>query len=437
MLFVGHCIPLFMRKGLFISLFMLFYHLGTKNRLITLHNLMRSFPEKDLKQIIEIAKGVYRHFATVAAEFFDMPYITKDNIHKWAEVEGLENYEAAIAKGKGVLSIVAHFGNWEILPFGVPIYAKTINIVYRPLDNPVIDNMVEYIRTMMGNTLIPKGGSGKRILALLKENQIVGMLSDQNVGLQEGVFVDFFGRPACTGKGLAVMAMRSGAPVIALFPARQKSGKYKAILTPAIEAVNTGDYEADILTNTQRFTKVIEEIVREYPEQWFWFHQRWKTKPHDPLFYQSREFNSQLKKEVERSNRDDQPLTILLLDLDRFKAFNDACGHTEGDKAIWRIYDVIKRCLRETDFFYLYGGEAYTVILPMTAGKEGMIIAQKIQTEIRKEIFTTSSGKDAHVTVSIGLAQYKPGEDTKEFCRRVEQLMYQAKQEGRDRICAE
>jgi KDO2-lipid IV(A) lauroyltransferase len=437
MLFVGHYIPLFVRKGLFISLFMLFYHLGTKNRLITLHNLMRSFPEKDLKQIIGIAKGVYRHFATVAAEFFDMPYITKENIHKWAEVEGLENYKAAIAKGKGILSIVAHFGNWEILPFGVPIYAKTINIVYRPLDNPVIDNMVEYVRTMMGNTLIPKGGSGKRIIELLKENQIVGMLSDQNVGLQEGVFVDFFGRPACTGKGLAVMAMRSGAPVFALFPARHKSGKYKAILTPAIEAVNTGDYEADILTNTQRFTKVIEDIVREYPEQWFWFHQRWKTKPHDPLFYQSREFNAQLKKEVERSNLNDQPLTILLLDLDRFKAFNDACGHMEGDKAIWRVYDVIKRCLRETDFFYLYGGEEYTVILPMTASKEGMIIAQKIQTEIRKEVFATSSGKDAHVTVSIGLAQNKPGENTKEYFRRVEQLMLQAKQEGRDRICSE
>ena len=300
LLFTFRLIPLFVRKGFFQSLFSLFYHVGLKNRLITLHNLMRSFPEKDKKEIIKIAKGVYRHFAIVAAEFFDMPTITKDNIDKWGDVEGLENYEAAIAKGKGVLSIVAHFGNWEILPVGIPIYAKPIHIVYRPLDNPVIDNMVEYVRTKSGNELIPKGGSGKQIMELLKQNQIIGILSDQNVDLLEGVFVDFFGRPACSGKGLAVMAMRSGAPVIAIFPARQKSGRYKAIVKPAIEAVNTGDYDADIVTNTQRFTKVIEEIVREYPDQWFWFHQRWKTKPYQPLFYQSREFYAQLEKEMER-----------------------------------------------------------------------------------------------------------------------------------------
>ncbi|MGD0278190.1 MAG: lysophospholipid acyltransferase family protein [Smithella sp.] len=278
LLFVFRCIPLIVRKGFFISVFSLFYHLGSKNRLIALHNLQRSFPEKDTNEIIRIAKGVYRHFAIVAAEFFDMPYITKESIHKWGYPEGIEHYHAAIAKGKGVLSIVAHFGNWELLPIGIPMYAKPIYIVYRPLDNPIIDNMVEYVRTMQGNELIPKGGSGKKILELLKENQIIGILSDQNVAAYEGVFVDFFGRPACTGVGLAVMAMRSGAPVIAIFPARQKSGKYKVIVKPAIEAICTDDYEADLQVNTQRFTKIIEDVVREYPEQWLWFHQRWKTK---------------------------------------------------------------------------------------------------------------------------------------------------------------
>ena len=259
--------------------FSLFYHLVAKNRLIVLHNLQRSFPEKDIKEIIRIAKGVYRHFAIVAAEFFDLPYITKENIHQWVDVEGMENYQAAIARGKGALSIVAHFGNWELMTIAVPLYLKPMYIVYRPLDNPVIDNMVEYVRTMNGNVLIPKGGSGKKIMELLKENHIIGILSDQNVAAYEGVFVDFFGRPACTGVGLAVMAMRSGAPVIPAFMARQKSGKYKFILKPAIDVVCTDDYDADLDVNTQRFTKIVEEIVREYPDQWFWFHQRWKTKP--------------------------------------------------------------------------------------------------------------------------------------------------------------
>jgi KDO2-lipid IV(A) lauroyltransferase len=280
LLFVFRYIPRSIRKGWFITLFSLFYRLGFKNRLITLHNLQRSFPEKNLKEIIRIAKGVYRHFAIVAAEFFDMPYINKENIHKWVEIEGLENYQEAIARGKGVLSIVAHFGNWELMTIAVPICLKPMYIVYRPLDNPVIDNMVEYVRTMNGNVLIPKGGSGKRVIELLKENQAIGILSDQNVAKSEGVFVDFFGRPACTGVGLAVMAMRSGAPVVPAFMARQKSGRYKFILKPAMEAVCTDDYEADLQVNTQRFTKIVEEIVREYPDQWFWFHQRWKTKPY-------------------------------------------------------------------------------------------------------------------------------------------------------------
>jgi KDO2-lipid IV(A) lauroyltransferase len=115
-------------------------------------------------------------------------------------------------------------------------------------------------------------------MELLKENHIIGILSDQNVAAYEGVFVDYFGRPACTGVGLAVMAMRSGAPVVPAFMARQKSGKYKLILKPAIDVVCTDDYNADLVVNTQRFTKIVEEIVREYPDQWFWFHQRWKTK---------------------------------------------------------------------------------------------------------------------------------------------------------------
>jgi len=176
-----------------------------------------------MEEIIKIAKGVYRHFAVVAAEFFDLPTINRENIHQWVEVEGLENYQAAISKGKGVLSIVAHFGNWELMTIAVPMFLKPMYIVYRPLDNPVIDHLVEYVRTMNGNFLIPKGGSGKKIAELLRENQIIGILSDQNVAASEGVFVDFFGYPACTSVGLAVMAVRSGAPVVPAFMARQKT----------------------------------------------------------------------------------------------------------------------------------------------------------------------------------------------------------------------
>ena len=233
---------------------------------------------KKIKELIRIAKGVYRNLAITAAEFFCMPSLTRENLHEWVEMEGLEHFEAGIVQGKGLLTIIAHFGNWELMPVTVPLFLKPSYIVYRPLDSPILDNMVEHVRTINGNEMIPKGGSGKRIMELLKENHSIAILSDQNVAAREGVFVDFFGRPACTGVGLAVLALRSGAPVLPMFMARQTSGKYKFILKPLVEISQTGDYERDLLENTQRFTKVVEDVVREYPDQWFWIHQRWKTK---------------------------------------------------------------------------------------------------------------------------------------------------------------
>jgi KDO2-lipid IV(A) lauroyltransferase len=280
-LFCFQCVPLSIRKLFLKFLLMLYYHASTKHRLIALHNLRCAFPERDMEELIRIAKGVYRNLAITAAEFFSMPSITRENLHEWVEMEGLEHFEAGIAQGKGLLTIIAHFGNWELMPVTFPLFRKLLKpsyIVYRPLDNPVLDNMIEHVRTINGSEMIPKGGAGKRIMELLKENHSIAILSDQNVSTREGVFVDFFGRPACTGVGLAVLALRSGAPVLPMFMARQKSGKYKFILKPLVEVSQTGDYDKDLMENTQRFTKVVEDVIREYPDQWFWIHQRWKTK---------------------------------------------------------------------------------------------------------------------------------------------------------------
>jgi len=153
--------------------------------------------------------------------------------------------------------------------------------------------------------------------------------------------------------------------------------------------------------------------------------------------YNSRNFYSQLEREMERSNRYEQPLTLLLLDLDKFKDFNDTYGHVEGDQVLLRLGRVIKRCLRETDSAYRYGGEEFTIMLPMTTSKEGIVTAKRIQTELRKEAFSPVLGQEVYVTVSIGLAQYKPKEEMKAFVNRVDQLMYHAKKNGRDRISPE
>ena len=150
--------------------------------------------------------------------------------------------------------------------------------------------------------------------------------------------------------------------------------------------------------------------------------------------HNSRHFHAQLEKETDRSNRYEQPLTLLLLDLDNFKIFNDTYGHIEGDNVLSRFGQVVKRCLRETDSAYRYGGEEFTIILPMTTSEEGIITAKRIQTELKKEAFSPVLGQEVYITMSIGLAQYMPNEEMKAFVHRVDQFMYQAKKNGRDRI---
>ena len=153
--------------------------------------------------------------------------------------------------------------------------------------------------------------------------------------------------------------------------------------------------------------------------------------------YNSRHFYFQLKMEIDRLARYEQPLTLLLLDLDNFKAFNDDYGHVEGDQVLQRFGQVVKRCLRETDFAYRYGGEEFTILLPMTTSADGAVTAERIRTEFKKEIFSPAPGQDVNLTVSIGLAQYKPQEDIKSFVRRVDKLMYQGKKNGKDKLCSE
>ena len=153
--------------------------------------------------------------------------------------------------------------------------------------------------------------------------------------------------------------------------------------------------------------------------------------------YNSRHFYVQLKSETERSNRYGQHLTLLLLDLDNFKAFNDAYGHVEGDQVLSRLGQVVKRCLRETDSAYRYGGEEFTILLPMTTSGEGVVTAERIRTEFKKEAFSPVSGQEVHMTMSIGLGQYKTKEEMKAFVHRVDQWMYQGKKDGKDRVCRE
>ncbi|HLB25859.1 MAG TPA: lysophospholipid acyltransferase family protein, partial [Nitrospirota bacterium] len=158
------------------------------------------------------------------------------------------------------------------------ILGPPLGIVARPLDNPYLEEFVSRVRTRYGNAVINKTGGMKDVLRTLSSGGTVGILLDQSVKREEGTFVDFFGRPACTNKGLALLAARTKAPVVPVFARRLGPDRHEIVVGDEIPLIETGDRDADISANTQAYTKAIEDFVRRYPDQWFWMHRRWKTK---------------------------------------------------------------------------------------------------------------------------------------------------------------
>jgi Kdo2-lipid IVA lauroyltransferase/acyltransferase len=275
---IFHLIPTGARKSVFEALFGLFYYISAKHRMITLYNLKCAFPDMDLKELKVIAKGAYRNLAIVAAEFFDIPYLDSENIKSMVEIEGLEHYQRACEKNKGVLTFGAHFGNWELGAVAVSLYIKPMVVIYRPLDSPILDELVKYVRSSTGNIPLATAHAMRPMIRSLRKNEMIGLLVDQNVAWQEGVFVDFFGRPACTTDGLALLARHTESAVIPSYLLRLDNGRYRLVFEKELELVHTGDRSSDAKINTQMITKKIEDVIRRYPDQWLWLHQRWKTK---------------------------------------------------------------------------------------------------------------------------------------------------------------
>lgn len=223
-------------------------------------------------------------------------------------------------------------------------------------------------------------------------------------------------------------------PIYGEMHLRHKNGTYRTLEAVGSNIVKDNVVEA-IMINYRDITerKLAEEALQRSEQRYL------ELSILDDLtqVFNSRHFHAELEKEMERSARYGHPLSLLLLDLDYFKTFNDTYGHVEGDHVLSRLGQVIKRCLRDSDSAYRYGGEEFTIILPMTTKEDAVITAQRIQNEFGKEIFTPLPGKEVFVTMSIGISQYTPKEEMKSFVHRVDQLMYRAKQNGRNQICSD
>jgi len=271
-------IPLSLRKGFFVGLWYLFYYVSQRYRFIAFYNLTRAFPDKSVDEIKKIAKGVYRNLGIVTAEMFDLPFLTAEKLARFITIEGAENIQQARKKEKGVLFFGAHFSNWELMAYCAPHYfLGPLTAVYRPLDHPLLDRIIRYLRSESGNILVPKRRAMVQMFRSLSQKGAVALFIDQNMSLKEGIFVEFFGRPACTTDSLAVMALNSEAPVLPCFIVRKSDGSYRLIVNEEVEISRTDDMDIDVKVNTQRFTKIIEGMIRQYPDQWLWIHQRWKT----------------------------------------------------------------------------------------------------------------------------------------------------------------
>lgn len=243
-------------------------------------NLRLAFPDWDEGQRKQAIRGMIQQVGWMAGEFSQFPKYKRENIARIVTIEGADNFEAARARGKGVLFLTGHMSAWELAPFAQALYGDTLYFLVRPVGNRRVDALINSYRCASGNEPIEKNRSARAILKVLSEGGTVGILADHNTVLDEGVFVDFFGIPASTTSGLARIALRTDAAVVPGFLRwDEKSRKYILSFAPAVELSRSGDEERDVVENTARFTKVIEAYVRAHPDQWLWVHKRWKYRP--------------------------------------------------------------------------------------------------------------------------------------------------------------
>jgi KDO2-lipid IV(A) lauroyltransferase len=237
-------------------------------------NLEMAMPALGLRERRQLVDGVFCSIARVLVGVARLPSVTQANVGTWIRYEGFEHFQHALGKGKGVLFATGHLGNWELSAYAHALMTAPMSFVVRPLDNPKLEALALRYRTGSGNRVIGRDNYVRPILQALKRNEAVGILVDQNMTADRGVFVDFFGRKACVESGLAKIAAKTGAAVIPGFAVwSETEGRYILRFYPPVEI------SGDEVDDTQRVQAALEAAIRERPDQWLWIHRRWKTRP--------------------------------------------------------------------------------------------------------------------------------------------------------------
>jgi KDO2-lipid IV(A) lauroyltransferase len=248
-------------------------------RSVTLDNLRNAFPEYDESRLRQIAGGSFRSVGTALFEFVYFPRLDARAINELVQIGNAELVEQVYARGKGIILLTAHFGNWELLAQSVP--ARTgipVHVIVKLQANRLVDKHVNGWRTMLGNVAVPMEISVRELLKALREKKAVGMVGDQ-AAAKESNAVRFFGREVQTFEGPAMFSLKTGAPLLVGFAIRQSNGTYVA----EFHEVPSADIQAytpeNVTELTRRHVGITESVIRRYPDQWMWMHKRWKHVP--------------------------------------------------------------------------------------------------------------------------------------------------------------
>ena len=256
------------------------YYFDFDHRRIALENLHIAFGgEKSEREIRSIAKAHFLNLGMTTIEFLRLPNMDMNAFQDKVKIEGLEICKKALDNKKGILLLLSHFGNWELMGLMSKVLGTSIAVVARPMKkNKRVNRLVEEIRTGTGLEVIPTEKASRKVIRVLSQNRMVGILIDQRAKRSEGVSIDFFGKKAPSTPALAILAMRTGAPVLPVFMVRNGNRRHHLLIQKPLQMANTGNIKKDVESNTQLMNQTLESMIRQYPDQWFWVHRRWERK---------------------------------------------------------------------------------------------------------------------------------------------------------------
>jgi KDO2-lipid IV(A) lauroyltransferase len=245
----------------------------------TRNNLKLAFgKEKNERELKKLALDVFENVGKNVADAVRLKDMKWEEIEKITEIEGLEYFDDAYKMGRGVVAVTGHIGNFELSASYLSLKGYKLSVIGRELYDRRLDALLVESRQSVGLENIPSTASVKQVIKALRSGRVLGVLADQDSTRVRGVFVNFFGRVARTPVGPALLAYKTGSPIVPVAIVRGGDDKHKIMVKEPVELACSGDKEKDIIETTQRYTQVLESIIREYPSQWLWMHDRWRSK---------------------------------------------------------------------------------------------------------------------------------------------------------------